>query len=43
MALLLPLSGRNGAVGTIVRDGFMTALYQVPVAQRLARSRVRHR
>jgi outer membrane PBP1 activator LpoA protein len=34
VALLLPLSGRNGAVGTIVRDGFMTALYQVPVAQR---------
>jgi outer membrane PBP1 activator LpoA protein len=34
IALLLPLSGRNGAVGTIVRDGFMTALYQVPVAQR---------
>src|SRR6185503_445388 len=34
VALLLPLSGRNGAVGTIVRDGFMTALYQVPAAQR---------
>ena len=34
IALLLPLSGRNGAVGTTVRDGFMTALYQVPVAQR---------
>ena len=34
VALLLPLSGRNGAVGTTVRDGFMTALYQVPVAQR---------
>jgi outer membrane PBP1 activator LpoA protein len=34
VALLLPLSGRNGAVGTIVRDGFMTALYQVPVGQR---------
>jgi uncharacterized protein len=34
IALLLPLSGRNGPVGTIVRDGFMTALYQVPVTQR---------
>jgi outer membrane PBP1 activator LpoA protein len=34
VALLLPLSGRNGAAGSIVRDGFMTALYSVPVAQR---------
>jgi uncharacterized protein len=34
IALLLPLSGRNGAVGTTVRDGFMTALYQMPVSQR---------
>jgi outer membrane PBP1 activator LpoA protein len=34
VALLLPLSGRNGAAGMIVRDGFMTALYQVPAAQR---------
>ena len=34
IALLLPLSGRNGATGAIVRDGFMTALYQVPVSQR---------
>lgn len=34
VALLLPLSGRNGSVGAIVRDGFMTGLYQVPVAQR---------
>jgi outer membrane PBP1 activator LpoA protein len=34
LALLLPLSGRNGTVGSIVRDGFMTGLYQVPVAQR---------
>jgi outer membrane PBP1 activator LpoA protein len=34
VALLLPLTGRNGAVGVTVRDGFMTALYQVPVAQR---------
>jgi outer membrane PBP1 activator LpoA protein len=34
VALLLPLSGRNAAAGISVRDGFMTALYQVPVAQR---------
>lgn len=34
VALLLPLSGRNAAVGISVRDGFMTALYQLPVAQR---------
>jgi outer membrane PBP1 activator LpoA protein len=34
VALLLPLSGRAAASGISVRDGFMTALYQVPVAQR---------
>jgi outer membrane PBP1 activator LpoA protein len=34
VALLLPLSGRTGAAGTTVRDGFMTAYYQVPVSQR---------
>jgi outer membrane PBP1 activator LpoA protein len=34
VALLLPLSGRTGAAGVSVRDGFMTALYQVPIAQR---------
>jgi hypothetical protein len=34
VALLLPLSGRVAASGISIRDGFMTALYQVPVAQR---------
>jgi uncharacterized protein len=34
VALLLPLSGRTGAAGVTVRDGFMTAYYQVPTAQR---------
>ncbi|MEJ1960387.1 MAG: penicillin-binding protein activator [Gammaproteobacteria bacterium] len=34
VALLLPLSGRAAASGIAVRDGFMTALYQVPVAER---------
>ncbi|HEU4626025.1 MAG TPA: penicillin-binding protein activator [Steroidobacteraceae bacterium] len=34
VALLLPLSGRTGAAGTTVRDGFMTAYYQMPVSQR---------
>ena len=34
VAVLLPLSGRNAAAGISVRDGFMTALYQLPVAQR---------
>jgi outer membrane PBP1 activator LpoA protein len=34
VALLLPLSGRAAASGISVRDGFMTALYQVPVADR---------
>jgi outer membrane PBP1 activator LpoA protein len=34
VALLLPLTGRAGSAGISVRDGFMTALYQVPVAER---------
>jgi uncharacterized protein len=34
VALLLPLTGRAAVSGISVRDGFMTALYQVPVAQR---------
>ncbi len=34
VALLLPLSGRAASAGVSVRDGFMMALYQVPVAQR---------
>lgn len=34
VALLLPLSGRAASAGVSVRDGFMTALYQVPVNQR---------
>ena len=34
VALLLPLSGRNAAAGISVRDGFMTAYYQVPTSQR---------
>jgi uncharacterized protein len=34
VALLLPLSGRAASSGISVRDGFMTALFQVPVAQR---------
>jgi outer membrane PBP1 activator LpoA protein len=34
VALLLPLSGRTASAGISVRDGFMTALYQVPVAER---------
>jgi outer membrane PBP1 activator LpoA protein len=34
VALLLPLSGRNAAAGASVRDGFMTAYYQIPVSQR---------
>ena len=34
IALLLPLSGRTAAAGATVRDGFMTAYYQVPSAQR---------
>ena len=34
IALLLPISGRNSAAATTVRDGFMTAYYQTPEAQR---------
>jgi hypothetical protein len=34
VALLLPLSGRTGAAGVTVRDGFMTAYYQMPASQR---------
>ena len=34
VALLLPLSGRAAAAGATVRDGFMTAYYQMPTAQR---------
>jgi uncharacterized protein len=34
VALLLPLSGRTAAAGVTVRDGFMTAYYQVPASQR---------
>src|SRR5581483_5724597 len=34
IALLLPLSGRQAAAGMNVRDGFLTAYYQTPVAQR---------
>jgi outer membrane PBP1 activator LpoA protein len=34
IALLLPLEGRQSALAASVRDGFMTAFYQTPVAQR---------
>ncbi len=34
IALLLPVTGRANAAATSVRDGFMTALYQLPVAER---------
>jgi outer membrane PBP1 activator LpoA protein len=34
VALLLPLSGRAASAGQTVRDGFMTAYYQVPTSQR---------
>ncbi|HEY3784491.1 MAG TPA: penicillin-binding protein activator [Steroidobacteraceae bacterium] len=34
IALLLPLSGRQAAAATTVRDGFLTAYYQTPVSQR---------
>ncbi len=34
VALLLPLSGRTGAAGASVRDGFMTAYYSAPPSQR---------
>jgi len=35
IALLLPLSGRQAAAGTTVRDGFVTAYYQTPAPQRV--------
>jgi outer membrane PBP1 activator LpoA protein len=34
IALLLPISGRNSTAAITVRDGFMTAYYQTPEAQR---------
>jgi len=34
IGLLLPLTGRASAAAESVRDGFMTALYQVPAAER---------
>jgi hypothetical protein len=34
VALLLPLSGPYGADGTTIRDGFLSALYQLPPAAR---------
>jgi uncharacterized protein len=34
IALLLPMSGRTAAQAASVRDGFMTAYYQTPEAQR---------
>ena len=34
IALLLPISGRTAAAAITVRDGFMTAYYQTPEAQR---------
>ncbi|HKT71453.1 MAG TPA: penicillin-binding protein activator [Steroidobacteraceae bacterium] len=34
IALLLPVTGRAGAAATNVRDGFMTAYFQTPEAQR---------
>ncbi len=34
VALLLPITGRTAAAALSVREGFMTAFYQAPVAQR---------
>jgi uncharacterized protein len=34
IALLLPITGRQSAAATTVRDGFITAYYQTPEAQR---------
>lgn len=34
IALLLPLSGRQGAAALQVRDGFLTAYYSLPAAER---------
>src|SRR5580692_2010113 len=36
IALLLPLSGRQGAAALAVRDGFLTAYYSLPAAERPA-------
>jgi outer membrane PBP1 activator LpoA protein len=36
IALLLPISGRTSVPATTVRDGFMTAYYQIPEGQRKA-------
>jgi uncharacterized protein len=35
IALLLPVTGRNGTAAVSVRDGFLCAFYQAPAAQRL--------
>jgi len=34
IALLLPLTGAQGAQGATVRDGFLSALYQLPATER---------
>src|SRR5580658_693805 len=34
IALLLPLSGRQGAAALAVRDGFLTGYYSLPAAER---------
>jgi outer membrane PBP1 activator LpoA protein len=34
IAVLLPITGRQSVAGVSVRDGFMTAYYQAPAAQR---------
>ena len=34
VALLLPITGRNASAALSVRDGFMTAFYQAPAAER---------
>ena len=36
IALLLPITGRQAAAATTVRDGFMTAYYQTPEGQRMS-------
>ena len=45
LALMLPLSGRTAAPAAQIRDGFMTAYYQMPgeCAAAAARLRQRHR
>ena len=42
IALLLPITGRAGGAAASVRDGFMTAYYQVAAGER-PRARLRHR